>query len=61
LDPKKGGAGLDSPKTTGLTSVKQWDDWDIVGLPGAELLSASVSAFHIPVPCSVTVDLIWAY
>lgn len=41
LDPKKGGAGLDSPKTTGLTSVKQWDDWDIVGLPGAELLSAS--------------------
>ncbi|AQK62817.1 transcriptional adapter ADA2 isoform X1 [Zea mays] len=41
LDPKKGGAGLDSPKTTGPTSVKQWDDWDIVGLPGAELLSAS--------------------
>ncbi|PAN44992.1 hypothetical protein PAHAL_9G086500 [Panicum hallii] len=41
LDPKKGGTGLDSPKTTGLTSVKQWDDWDIVGLPGAELLSAS--------------------
>lgn len=41
LDPKKAGVGLDSPKTTGLTSVKQWDDWDIVGLPGAELLSAS--------------------
>ncbi|GJN23298.1 hypothetical protein PR202_gb10934 [Eleusine coracana subsp. coracana] len=46
LDPKKGGAGLDSggrdsPKTTGHTGVKQWNDWDIVGLPGAELLSAS--------------------
>ncbi|KAJ1293584.1 hypothetical protein BS78_01G079800 [Paspalum vaginatum] len=41
LDPKKGGVGLDSPKTTGPTTVKQWDDWDIVGLPGAELLSAS--------------------
>jgi len=46
LDPKNGGTGLDSggrdsPKTTGHTSVKQWDDWDIVGLPGAELLSAS--------------------
>ncbi|TVU44992.1 hypothetical protein EJB05_04458 [Eragrostis curvula] len=46
LDPKKGGAGLDSggrdsPKTTGPTSLKAWDDWDIVGLPGAELLSAS--------------------
>jgi len=41
LDPKKGGTGLDSPKTTGLTNVKQWDDWDIVGLPGAELLSSS--------------------
>ncbi|KAL6636895.1 hypothetical protein ACP70R_024467 [Stipagrostis hirtigluma subsp. patula] len=45
LDLKKGGAGLDSggrdsPKTTGHTSVKQWDDWDVVGLPGAELLSA---------------------
>jgi hypothetical protein len=52
LDPKKGGAGLDSggrdsPKTIGHTSVKQWDDWDIVGLPGAELLSASVSTFEI--------------
>lgn len=47
LDAKKGGAGLDSPKTSGPTSVKQWDDWDIVGLPGAELLSASVSAFQI--------------
>lgn len=61
LDPKKGGAGLDSPKTAGLTSVKQWDDWDIVGLPGAELLSASVSAFQIPVPCLEIGDLIWAY
>lgn len=47
LDLKKGSAildagGRDSPKTTGPTSAKQWDDWDIVGLPGAELLSASV-------------------
>jgi transcriptional adapter 2-alpha len=61
LDPKKGGAGLDSPKTTGLTSVKQWDDWDIVGLPGAELLSASVSASEIQVPCLMTRALISAY
>jgi hypothetical protein len=28
------------------TKVKQWDDWDIAGLPGPEQLSAtSVSAF----------------
>jgi hypothetical protein len=58
LDPKNGGTGLDSggrdsPKTTGHTSVKQWDDWDIVGLPGAELLSASVSTFEISVPVSI--------
>jgi hypothetical protein len=61
LDPKKGGTGLDSPKTTGLASVKHWDDWDVVGLPGAELLSASVSAFQISVPCLVIGDLVWAY
>ena len=61
LDPKKGGTGLDSPKTTGLASVKQWDDWDIVGLPGAELLSASVSSFQIQVPCSVTCAVICAH
>jgi hypothetical protein len=58
LDPKNGGTGLDSggrdsPKTTGHTSVKQWDDWDIVGLPGAELLTASVSTFEISVPVSI--------
>ena len=49
LDLKKGSAildsgGRDSPKTTGH---KQWDDWDIVGLPGAELLSASVRTLLI--------------
>uniref|UniRef100_A0A0E0D6W0 Transcriptional adapter n=1 Tax=Oryza meridionalis TaxID=40149 RepID=A0A0E0D6W0_9ORYZ len=46
LDQKKGGASLDStgrdsPKTTGHAGTKHWDDWDIVGFPGAELLSAS--------------------
>ncbi|XP_006651826.2 transcriptional adapter ADA2 [Oryza brachyantha] len=46
LDQKKGGASLesggrDSPKTTGHAGTKHWDDWDIVGLPGAELLSAN--------------------
>ncbi|KAM0929528.1 hypothetical protein ACQ4PT_001583 [Festuca glaucescens] len=46
LDLKKGSTildsgGRDSPKTTGHTTTKQWDDWDIVGLPGEELLSAS--------------------
>jgi transcriptional adapter 2-alpha len=46
LDLKKGSTildsgGRDSPKTTGHTTAKQWDDWDIVGLPGEELLSAS--------------------
>ena len=61
LDPKKGGTGLDSPKTTGLTNVKQWDDWDIVGLPGAELLSSSVSSFQIQMPCSVTCAVICAH
>jgi transcriptional adapter 2-alpha len=52
LDLKKGGTildsgGRDSPKTTGQTTAKQWDDWDIVGLPGAELLSASVRTLLI--------------
>uniref|UniRef100_A0A0E0P1D4 Transcriptional adapter 2-alpha/beta-like domain-containing protein n=1 Tax=Oryza rufipogon TaxID=4529 RepID=A0A0E0P1D4_ORYRU len=46
LDQKKGGASLDStgrdsPKTTGHAGTKHWDDWDIVGFPGAELLSTS--------------------
>lgn len=52
LDQKKGGASLDStgrdsPKTTGHAGTKHWDDWDIVGFPGAELLSTSVSIFQI--------------
>jgi transcriptional adapter 2-alpha len=52
LDLKKGSTildsgGSDSPKTTGHTTAKQWDDWDIVGLPGEELLSASVRALLV--------------
>nr|CAD1841593.1 unnamed protein product [Ananas comosus var. bracteatus] len=45
VDPKiKGSVGLDSggkdsPTAMGLINTKSWDDWDITGLPGAELLS----------------------
>lgn len=53
VDPKiKGSVGLDSggkdsPTAMGLINTKSWDDWDITGVPGAELLSETVRTFGL--------------
>lgn len=43
LDAKKGG-GTESPVgSTGGSARSGWEDWDLTGLPGTDLLSATVS------------------
>lgn len=36
-------SGKDSPLTSGQANLRPFDDWDVTGLPGADLLSESVS------------------